>query len=50
MMGIKATGKSSKTRDTDIFKFNDEGKVVEHRSVMPMDVIWKGLDAKMPSK
>jgi predicted ester cyclase len=26
MMGIKATGKSFKTRDADIFKFNDEGK------------------------
>jgi predicted ester cyclase len=50
MMGIKATGKSFKTKDADIFKFNDEGKIVEHWSVMPMDMIWKGVEAKMPSK
>jgi steroid delta-isomerase-like uncharacterized protein len=50
MMGIKATGKSFKTKDADIFKLNDEGKIVEHWSVMPMDVIWKGVEAKMPSK
>lgn len=50
MMGIKATGKSFKTRDADIFKFNDEGKIVEHWSVMPMDMIWKGVEAKMPAK
>lgn len=50
MMGIKATGKSFKTKDADIFKMNDEGKIVEHWSVMPMDMIWKGVEAKMPSK
>ena len=33
MMGIKATGKSFKTKDADIFKFNDEGKITEHHNV-----------------
>ena len=36
MMGMKATGKSFKIKDVDIFKFNDEGKIVEHRSIYPM--------------
>jgi predicted ester cyclase len=33
LMGIKATGKMVSFPDVDIFKLNDEGKIVEHRSV-----------------
>jgi predicted ester cyclase len=33
LMGIKATGKPVKFMDADIFKLNDEGKIIEHRSV-----------------
>lgn len=33
LMGIKATGKPVRFKDVDIFKLNDEGKVVEHSSV-----------------
>lgn len=33
LMGIKATGKTLKFKDVDIFKLNDEGKIVEHSSV-----------------
>jgi predicted ester cyclase len=29
-MGQKATGKSYKIKDVDIFRFNDEGKITEH--------------------
>ena len=32
-MGMKTAGKSYKVKDVDVFKFNDEGKIVEHRSV-----------------
>ncbi|MBA2328394.1 MAG: ester cyclase [Flavisolibacter sp.] len=33
LMGMKASGKSFKVNDVDIFKFNDAGKMIEHRSV-----------------
>lgn len=32
---IKATGKSFKLKDADLFTFNDAGKIIEHRSVQP---------------
>ena len=32
-MGMKATGKPFKVRDADIYKFNEEGKIIEHRGV-----------------
>lgn len=33
MMGIKATGKPISMKDVDIFKLNDDGKIVEHNSI-----------------
>lgn len=32
-MGMKTSGKSFKFKDVDIFKFNDESKITEHRAV-----------------
>ncbi|MEJ7588196.1 MAG: ester cyclase [Ferruginibacter sp.] len=32
-MGMKTTGKSFKFKDVDIFKFDDKGKITEHRAV-----------------
>ncbi len=32
-MGMKTTGKSFKFKDVDIFKFDDESKITEHRAV-----------------
>jgi predicted ester cyclase len=32
-MGQKATGKSYKLKDADIFKFNDDGKIAEHHTI-----------------
>ena len=32
-MGMKVKGKSFKTNDVDIFTFNSDGKVIEHRNV-----------------
>ncbi|HKH60737.1 MAG TPA: ester cyclase [Flavitalea sp.] len=48
-MGMKATGKSFKVKDVDIFKFNDNGQIIEHRSIMPWSVIMTQVAAK-PSK
>jgi predicted ester cyclase len=48
MMGIKATGKSFKIKDVDIFKFNDAGKMTEHRATVPMSVMMEQVGAKMP--
>ena len=33
-MGMKTKGKTFKFKDVDIFKFDDEGKVIEHRAVL----------------
>jgi predicted ester cyclase len=33
LMGMKATGKSFSFRDADIFTFNDNGKLIAHRSI-----------------
>lgn len=37
----KATGKTTKFRDCDLFKFNDSGRIIEHRSVQNMDRLFK---------
>lgn len=49
-MGMKATGKSFKVKDVDIFKFNDNGKIIEHRAIMPWAVIMDQVGAKPPKK
>ncbi len=46
-MGMKPTGKSFKEKDVDLFTFNDEGKVTEHRSVQSSRAIMEMVDAKM---
>ena len=48
MFGIKATGKSYKLADVDILKFNDEGKLIEHRSILPGMEVLKAVGAKLP--
>lgn len=47
-MGMKATGKTFKVNDVDIFKFNDAGKMVEHRSVQSNAVAGMQLGMPMP--
>jgi predicted ester cyclase len=32
-MGMKATGKSYKMKDVDVFRFNSDGKIIEHHFV-----------------
>jgi predicted ester cyclase len=46
LMGMKATNKSFKVKDVDIFKFNEAGKIVEHRSVQSNSVA--GMQLGMP--
>jgi len=46
-MGMKVAGKKFKAKDVDIFTFNDQGKITEHRSIQSMP----GLMASMePAK
>jgi predicted ester cyclase len=47
LMGMKATGKSFKANDVDIFTFNDEGKITEHRNVQSMNTIAMQLGMPM---
>ena len=49
-MGMKATGKSFKVKDVDIFTFNDDGKITSHRNVLPWSVLMQQVGAKMPPK
>ena len=47
LMGMKPTGKSAKWKDVDIYTFNDEGKITEHRSIQSMTSILWQVGAKM---
>lgn len=42
LMGIKATGKTFKFKDVEIFKLNDEGKLTEHRSIANLGMVLQG--------
>lgn len=43
---IKATGKSFKFQDADIFTLNDEGKITEHRFIQPDATLFGQLGVK----
>jgi predicted ester cyclase len=47
MMGMKPTGKSFKVKDVDLFTFNDEGKITEHRSVQSSATMMMQVGAGM---
>ena len=46
-MGMKATNKSFKIKDADIFKFNDAGKIIEHRGVQSAKIMAEQVGMKM---
>jgi predicted ester cyclase len=46
-MGMKPTNKSFKVKDVDLFTFNDDGKITEHRSVQSGKVVMEMVGAKM---
>ena len=50
LMGQKPTGKAFKLKDVDIFKFNDAGKIVEHRAVQSMYELTRQTGMKIPEK
>lgn len=50
LMGMKATGKSFRATDVDIFKFNDEGKIIEHRAVQSMGEVARQIGMPMTGK
>ena len=49
LMGMKATGKAFKVKDVDIFKFNEAGKIVEHRGVQSNYEAARQLGMKLPN-
>jgi predicted ester cyclase len=50
LMGMKATGKSFKVNDVDIFKFNDAGKMIEHRNVQSNATVGAQVGMTMPDQ
>lgn len=48
MMGMDATKKSFKVNDVDIFKFNEEGKIIEHRGTQSVNETARQIGMKMP--
>jgi len=48
LMGMKPTGKTFKVADVDIFKFNDAGKIIEHRAVQSNREAARQLGMQMP--
>ena len=49
-MGMKATNKSFKYKDVDIFKLNDDGKVIEHHNVQSPNTMMMMVGAQPPKK
>jgi predicted ester cyclase len=49
-MGMKATNKSFKMKDVDIFKLNDAGQIVEHHNVQSPNMMMMQVGASMPGK
>jgi predicted ester cyclase len=49
-MGMKATNKSYKMKDVDIFKLNDAGQVVEHHNVQSPNTMMMQVGAMPPKK
>lgn len=47
-MGMKATNKPFKYIDVDIFKFNDEGKIIEHRAIQSINEFARQTGMQMP--
>jgi len=50
LMGMKATNKQFKVKDVDIYTFNSDGKITEHRSIQSLNTILGQLGASMPKK
>lgn len=49
-MGMKATNKSYKMKDVDIFKLNDAGQVIEHHNVQSPNTMMRQVGMAPPKK
>lgn len=49
-MGMKATNKSYKMKDVDIFKLNDAGQITEHHNVQSPNTMMMQVGMMMPKK
>jgi predicted ester cyclase/predicted small secreted protein len=49
-MGMKATNKSYKMKDVDIFKMNDAGQVIEHHNVQSPNTMMMQVGMMPPKK
>ena len=49
-MGMKATNKSYKMKDVDIFKMNDAGQVIEHHNVQSPNTMMRQVGMTPPKK
>lgn len=47
-MGMKVNGKSFKIKDVDLFKFNSEGKIIEHHNIQSSGTMMSQLGVEMP--
>ncbi len=47
MNGMKATGKTCKYKDVDIFTFDDHNKITSHRSIYPLSAMMMQVGADM---
>ena len=47
-MGMPTTGKTIKIKDVDIFKFNSDGKITEHRNIQSSAEMMKQLGIVAP--
>jgi predicted SnoaL-like aldol condensation-catalyzing enzyme len=49
-MGTKATNKSYKMKDVDIFKLNDAGQIIEHHNVQSPNTMMRQVGMTPPKK
>ncbi|WP_207511909.1 ester cyclase [Longitalea luteola] len=49
-MGMKATNKSYKLKDVDIFKLNDAGQIIEHHNIQSPNTMMSQIGAKPAKK
>lgn len=50
MMGMPTTGKTYTIPDVDMFLLNEEGKIIEHRSVQSGEVMMRQLGIEPPKQ
>jgi predicted ester cyclase len=49
-MGQKATGKSFTKPEVEIYRFNEEGKIIEHHSVQSLREVARQIEMRLPGQ